>query len=191
MTWLWVRALIYMGVVGGGWLVVMPALLLLWESAGESLAALELRPWGWRVTGIGLFGVGVLLALWAGYCLIRCGGGTPLPLDPPRRLVTEGPYRYVRNPQGIAMTLMVMGEIIIVRSALLCLMLPLTLLYLEALVGPVEERRMERDFGAAYRAYASRVPKWLPRLRTGIDEAAGESAVLARRTGGGTVNGKE
>ena len=26
------------------------------------------------------------------------GDGTPLPIDPPRKLVVEGPYRVVRNP---------------------------------------------------------------------------------------------
>lgn len=165
--WLWVRAVIYMVLVGGGWLVVLPAGILCWESPG----ALELRPWFCVVAGLGLFGAGVLLALRAGYCLIRYGGGTPLPLDPPRRLVTEGPYRFVRNPQAVAMALMVMGELLVVQSALLWLMLPLTLLYLEALVGPIEARQMTRDFGEAYQAYSARVPKWLPGLRGPSDAA--------------------
>ncbi|GAA0389280.1 hypothetical protein Acor_59980 [Acrocarpospora corrugata] len=31
------------------------------------------------------------------------GSGTPLPFDPPERLVTSGPYAYVRNPMQVSM----------------------------------------------------------------------------------------
>jgi protein-S-isoprenylcysteine O-methyltransferase Ste14 len=156
--WLWARALFYLCLVGSGWLVVLPAGLLYWE-AGRLLPGLRRGP----VAGLSLFGAGAGLALWAGYYLIRHGQGTPLPLDPPQRLVTAGPYRFVRNPQGIAMTLMATGEAVAADSALLWLLPPLTVLYLEALVGPLEARQLARDFGPEYRAYAARVPKWLPR----------------------------
>jgi hypothetical protein len=33
--WLWTRALIYMLVVGAGWLVIVPACILYWEHGGD------------------------------------------------------------------------------------------------------------------------------------------------------------
>jgi protein-S-isoprenylcysteine O-methyltransferase Ste14 len=87
----------------------------------------------------------------------------PLPLDRPRHLVTNGPYHFVRNPQAIAMILMVTGEIIVVESVAIWIMLPLTLLYLELLVGPIEARELAKDFGAEYEEYVARVRKWIPR----------------------------
>ena len=32
------------------------------------------------------------------------GGGTPIPFDPPRRLVTSGIYRYCANPMQVSCT---------------------------------------------------------------------------------------
>jgi protein-S-isoprenylcysteine O-methyltransferase Ste14 len=157
--WLWTRALAYMIVIGVGWLVFLPACLLYWEHAGNWTAV---RAGPWSITGIILFVVGVALAMWSGCYLIGLGRGTPLPLDPPRRLVTNGPYRWVRNPQAIAMVLMVVGELLIVKSDWLWVMLPLTIIYLEAVVGPIEAKQLARDFGLEYENYAARVPKWIP-----------------------------
>ncbi len=86
-----------------------------------------------------------------------------MPFAPPRRLVTAGPYRFVRNPQGIAMVLMVAGELLSLESGVLWVMLPLTITYLEALVGPLESRQLAKDFGAQYDAYSAKVRKWIPR----------------------------
>jgi protein-S-isoprenylcysteine O-methyltransferase Ste14 len=158
--WLWARALVYMLIVGAGWLCILPVSLLYWEF-GSGAPATRVAPL--PLIGLGLFVVGVTLAFWGAYYLITHGSGTPLPFDPPRRLVTEGPYRFVRNPQAIAMVLMVLGEIFAIESATLWLILPLTLIYLELVVGPPEKRQLVKDFGADYQEYASRVRKWIPR----------------------------
>jgi protein-S-isoprenylcysteine O-methyltransferase Ste14 len=163
MVIVWVRALVYVLVVGGGWLVVVPAGILAAEQGSWWPA---LRPLDFALVGGVLFVAGFALACWAGFCLIQYGGGTPLPLDPPRRLVTCGPYRRVRNPQAVAMVLMVAGLVVAFRSSALWVLLPLTIVYLELLVGPWEERQMARDFGSEYESYSRRVKKWLPRLGT-------------------------
>ncbi len=162
MISLWIRALAYLVIVGGGWLVALPACILIAETGSavpgfRSLPALLL--------GIAAFALGFVLACWAGYCLIQYGHGTPLPLDPPRRLVVSGPYRWVRNPQGIGMVLMVLGEVGAVHSSYLWCLLPATLIYLELVVGPWEERQMARNFGSEYADYVSQTRKWLPRRR--------------------------
>jgi protein-S-isoprenylcysteine O-methyltransferase Ste14 len=162
MVAVWTRAVAYLLAVGGGWLVVLPAGILAAERG-------SCRPDFWPVpvasVGGALFTIGFALACWAGFCLIHYGHGTPLPLDPPRRLVVCGPYRRVRNPQGVAMVLMVAGQVVAVQSLVLWIVLPLTVGYLELLVGPWEERQLARDFGAAYDSYARQVRKWLPRWK--------------------------
>jgi len=158
--WLWIRALVYMLLIAGGWLGILPVCLLYWERAGEGPM---FRAGPWVLAGLCFFLLGVWLALWAGYYLIQRGRGTPFPLDPPRHLVTDGPYRFVRNPQAIAMVLLVIGELIAFDSVLVWVMLPLTILYLEVLVGPIEARQLAKDFGSEYQMYATRVSKWFPR----------------------------
>ena len=159
---IWFRALSYMVILGVGWLVALPASLL-WIERGH--VAPEFRAWPFVAPAIALFVFGFALAVWAGFYLIRHGRGTPLPFDPPRHLVTAGPYRFVRNPQGIAMTLMAAAEVLAIASQLIWLLLPLTLAYLELLVGPLEERQLARNFGPEYAAYKARVGKWIPLTR--------------------------
>ena len=60
------------------------------------------------------------------------------------------------------MLLMTTAVVICVTSAILWLMLPLTLIYLEGIVGPAEDRQLRRDFGDAYLSYKRRVHKWVP-----------------------------
>jgi protein-S-isoprenylcysteine O-methyltransferase Ste14 len=160
MLWRWARALIYMCIIGLGWLVALPALLLYWQTGQVKP---EFRGLPFLGVGFCLFIFGIALALWAGFYLIHIGEGTPFPLDPPRRLVTDGPYRLVRNPQAIAMLLLVTGEAVVVAEPILWLLLPLTWIYLEVIIGPIESKQLARDFGLDYKAYRARVPKWLPR----------------------------
>jgi protein-S-isoprenylcysteine O-methyltransferase Ste14 len=159
---IWIRALVYLSIIGGGWLVVLPLALLTVE---QGHIAVPLRPLPYLLAGAVVFATAVLLALVGGYYLITRGRGTPLPLDPTRELVMTGPYHYVRNPQSIAMTLAVVGEVVAVESRWLWLLLPLKLLYLEVLVGPWEDRQLVEKHGARYLAYKRSVPRWLPRLR--------------------------
>ncbi len=161
MVAVWSRALVYMLVVGGGWLVILPTGILAAERCGWRP---EFRPPPAALAGGALFAAGFGLAGWAGFYLIQYGRGTPLPFDPPRRLVVCGPYSRVRNPQSVAMVLMVGGQVLAVRSSALWVLLPLTVAYLELLVGPWEERQMVREFGPEYECYRRQVRKWLPRL---------------------------
>ena len=155
---LWVRAVAYMFLFGGSWFLVLPALLLLLH--GEFPPSF--RSGIWLVLAAGFFFGGVVVSWLAAYHLVVFGHGTPFPLDPTRKLVVSGPYRYVRNPQAIGTLLMVIGEIVAVRSLVLVWLLPLTFLYLELLAAPYEHRELTQRYGHAYAAYRARVPKWIP-----------------------------
>jgi protein-S-isoprenylcysteine O-methyltransferase Ste14 len=156
----WIRAALYMVLVGGAWLVVVPLTLV---HLGPPAPLPPVRTLGIAAAGLGLFLLGTVLALWAGYDLIVQGQGTPFPLDPTTDLVTRGAYRYVRNPQAIAMTLMVAGEVVALRAPRLWLTLPLLVVFLEGLARPWEDRQLLETYGACYVRYRERVPRWLPR----------------------------
>ena len=180
---LWIRAIIYMLVVGAAWLVLLPSAIVYAETRPFEI---QLRTWQLTAFGLSLLVVGAALALWAGFVLVYFGKGTPLPLDPPVRLVTNGPYGYVRNPQGIAMTLMAIGEALIINSTLIWFLPLLTVLYLEGLVGPLERGQLFRDFGQVYREYEANVGKWLPRQLTSSRIRGESSHPTNSRPGHGT-----
>jgi protein-S-isoprenylcysteine O-methyltransferase Ste14 len=89
-------------------------------------------------------------------------GGTPEPLDAPRRLCTTGIYRRLRHPIQLAEILFVAAGATAVgtRSPLLFLAA-----FTIALVGPVrfvEERRLAARFGPSFEGYRRRVAGYLP-----------------------------
>src|SRR5215831_7669181 len=66
--------------------------------------------WGaLQLAGMAIVGVGVGIALWCVLTFATQGRGTPLPIDPPRRLVVRGPYRFVRNPMSIGAFIALLG----------------------------------------------------------------------------------
>jgi len=97
----------------------------------------------------------------------RRGRGTPLALDAPRLLVTDGPFARSRNP-------IMLGELVVIWSVALHLGSVGVFLYAGLvtalahwLVIHVEEPELRRRFGASYSAYCERVPRWLGRSETG------------------------
>src|SRR5262249_17050517 len=72
----------------------------------------------------GLVPAGGLIAMISGsFILFRCvrdfatnGRGTLAPVDPPRTLIVQGLYRYVRNPMYLGVMTMLLGESLFFES---------------------------------------------------------------------------
>ncbi len=81
------------------------------------------------------------------------------------RLITAGPYAYVRNPLYVGSFLIGMGFCIAMRSwlAALAVLACFGLLYGEKTTR--EEELIQDEWGAEYAAYRRAVPRWLPTWR--------------------------
>ncbi|WP_030174148.1 methyltransferase family protein [Spirillospora albida] len=102
----------------------------------------------------------VTAAVWE---FARTGRGTPLPYDPPVRLVTTGPYAYVRNPMQTSM-----AAAYLVLAALdvrFLLAVAVAVAYGAGLAAWHEDEQLRGRYGGAWTAYRSAVRPWLPRLR--------------------------
>jgi protein-S-isoprenylcysteine O-methyltransferase Ste14 len=123
-------------------------------------------PEGPRVpVAVVLFVVGT--AIWLG-CLdtfSRHGRGTPLPMDAPRHLVTEGFFAFVRNPIMVGELLVIWAEALYVASAGVVLYAAVISVAAHLSVVYVEEPELRRRFGERYEDYCRNVPRWLPQLR--------------------------
>lgn len=83
----------------------------------------------------------------------------------PEVLITEGIYARVRHPRYVGATFGYVASAFFANYLFLWAALPLFLLLLHTVVL-LEERELERRFGDAWRAYAARVPRYLPRFGT-------------------------
>ncbi len=83
------------------------------------------------------------------------------PHEPSTALITEGPYRYSRNPMYLALSLLYAGLSITADGPwTLALLVPL-LIVMHYGVILREERYLERKFADAYRRYKSSTRRWL------------------------------
>lgn len=116
-----------------------------------------------QFSGATLTLAGVGLALWCALTFAVLGRGTPLPFDPPRRLVIAGPYRWVRNPTAIGAGSALVGVALFYESLPFFMFAGLFMLAIHAMVMLYEEPTLRRMFGAEYAAYCAKVSRWLPR----------------------------
>jgi protein-S-isoprenylcysteine O-methyltransferase Ste14 len=91
------------------------------------------------------------------------GRGTPAPIDPPKRLVQRGLYRWVRNPMYLGVLLVVLGEVILFQHPILLLYFFFLASAFQLFVVLYEEPELRRRHGAIYSDYCNAVPRWLPR----------------------------
>jgi len=116
------------------------------------------------------------------------GGGTPLPFDPPRRVVTSGPYAYLANPMQAAACLVLVTLALVLTSGWLVVAAFIDVVYGAGLAGWLEHNRMHTQFGAEWLAYRRSVRVWWPHWRpyvTGksvlyVDTSCGPCAQLGR-----------
>lgn len=77
-------------------------------------------------------------------------------------LVTRGLFAWVRNPIFTFMALSLLGLVLLIPNVLSFAAAALTILGIEVHVRVVEEPYLERTHGDVYRAYASRVGRFVP-----------------------------
>jgi protein-S-isoprenylcysteine O-methyltransferase Ste14 len=86
-------------------------------------------------------------------------------LHPNHKLVTHGPYRFVRHPMNavfplVSIVLFLLSANWVIGAGALILIGTISIVR-----APIEERQLIERFGEEYRAYMRRTGRFFPRLR--------------------------
>ncbi|MGA2622408.1 MAG: isoprenylcysteine carboxylmethyltransferase family protein [Bacteroidota bacterium] len=152
-----VRAVTYAALFVGLLLIYVPARLLSWSGIVRP-AVIEVP----QVAGMVIGAAGATVALWCVFTFASIGRGTPAPFDPPRRLVIQGPYRFVRNPMYIGAGLALASAALFYESLPLLGYTGVFFVAAHLFVVWYEEPTLRRTFGQEYEAYCRQVRRWWP-----------------------------
>jgi protein-S-isoprenylcysteine O-methyltransferase Ste14 len=158
-TALWAKSLLNAAWFSGIIMVALPWLAHRLAPA-EIPIPMPMRTWlAWALAVAGI-------AVWVP-CLdafSRKGRGTPLPLDPPRLLVTTGLFALIRNPIAVAQLLVIWAVALHMASLGTGLYALVITVVAHLNVVYVEEPELRQRFGESHEEYCRRVPRWFPRL---------------------------
>ena len=106
--------------------------------------------------------VGLFLMGWSILHFLKVKG-TPVPFNPPPKLVTTGPYAYARNPMLTGVFILLFGLGIIFGSiTLVFIFTPLFILFNVWELKAIEEPELVKRLGEEYLEYKKRTPMFFP-----------------------------
>jgi len=117
------------------------------------------------IISVPVLAVGLFFWVWSALHFGKAKG-TPVPFNPPPKLVATGPYAYVRNPMltGVYITLFGLG--ILLRSiSVAFIFTPLFVLLNAWELKAIEEPELEKRLGNEYIEYKKKVPMFIPRVK--------------------------
>jgi undecaprenyl-diphosphatase len=149
--------------------------LFLWAPMADDDSALDVM---FDVSGLACIVGGLLVRLWAaGHSATVVNVTVTLP----NRVVTTGPYRFMRHPLPLSLMLIASGLILLAESKPGLILLPALLILMFRVTIPIEESHLVQTCGREYTEYCRRVPV-LPSLTPPVIADAASSLVHGHRT---------
>ena len=112
-----------------------------------------------------MLAIGLLVTGWSIIHFLKAKG-TPVPVNPPPRLVTTGPYAYTRNPMLTGIFIILFGIGLMLGSiSLTFIFTPLFILVNIWELKAIEEPELVKRLGEEYLAYRNKTPMFIPKIR--------------------------
>jgi protein-S-isoprenylcysteine O-methyltransferase Ste14 len=110
--------------------------------------------------------VGLAVAAWSALHFLKVQG-TPVPFNPPPKVVNTGPYSYARNPMLMGVFLLLFGLGFCFNSfSLVLFFTPLYVLINVWELKNIEEPELIERLGDEYTEYRRNTPMFIPRFRS-------------------------
>lgn len=78
------------------------------------------------------------------------------------KLVTSGPFAFVRHPLYIGVILTAIGALLIFKTWAMAIFTPMSFVVIGR--AEREEELLKQEFGSEWEAYKAKVPKWIPKV---------------------------
>ena len=117
---------------------------------------------------IALVLLGLALRAWSGGC---AGAHTRKATIEAPRLITGGPYAFVRNPIYLASIVLGLGMVGLLGDPWMLGLYVAVFIFLYTSIVPAEEAFLRRTFPEEFARYCAQVPRMIPRLRPWPDAA--------------------
>lgn len=135
--------------------LLIPKMVLSFTRSGKDIETI-LTP-----SYIAALAVTALPGLLAAIQFATTGDGSPLPLDPTRKLVTNGVYAHVRNPMQLSgLTSAIVWAL--ASGSIYMWVYVIDMIILLQLTRAFEDHELSERFGDTFEHYRSRVRMWLP-----------------------------
>ena len=109
--------------------------------------------------------IGSCLWLWSAGKFLKTKG-TPVPINPPPKLVTDGLYAYSRNPMMTGLFMVMAGIGIFFGSIILTFIMTPLFVFMSILEFKyIEEPELKKCFGNVYTEYKEKTSIIIPRIR--------------------------
>jgi protein-S-isoprenylcysteine O-methyltransferase Ste14 len=140
-----------------GTLMLGLVLGLLWPM--RLLPASSSATWA-QIVGAVMVVFGAVLMIWGRTTMVRSGTNVN-PGEPTLAIVTDGPFRFTRNPLYLGGTIVYLGLGVGINSAWLMVLFAPMILLLHWGIIRREEGYLEAKFGDIYLNYKAHVRRWL------------------------------
>jgi len=107
---------------------------------------------------------GLFLALWTIWKQFRYARGTPAPFMATKKLLTDKPYSFCRNPMALGAILAYFGVSFLASSFASILGFFIFAVFMTAYIKLIEEKEMALRFSEEYLRYKQKTPFLIPRF---------------------------